>query len=390
MFYKNLLIFVFVILLVPTVFAYENAVIYYNEACSMCSEYIENELIPILNEDVNNIIKKDYINDNNNRIELNKLNEQYNIPTSLQGHFTTFIDDKIILEGHVPEHVIRDLFKENISILIYQDEMDHAKNYIAWGFKGEPKKYDINEPISTYLNWFDENKNSLKEYKEKSALLPLVLVSGFLDGINPCAFAVLLFFIAFLFTLQKSKGSIFKMGFVYILAIYLAYFLIGIGLMKTFLITNSPHLMAKIGSYLLLILGIINIKDYFFPKSPLHLKIPSFSKEILQKWIHKATLPAAFILGFLVGLCTFPCSGGIYVAVISLLNLKATYFQGLMYLVIYNIMFVMPLVIILLLASNKKTTEKLSQLERSKSKLVKLISGLLMIIIALIILIFFV
>lgn len=220
-------------------------------------------------------------------------------------------------------------------------------------------------------------------------MLPLVIGTGFLDGLNPCAFAVLLFFIAFLFTIRRTRASIWKMGVVYIGAIYLVYLGIGVGLLKTILITGRPHLMAKIGAWLVIVLGLINLKDYFFPQLPISLKIPQFSKKTLQTWMGKATLPAAAVLGFLVGLCVFPCSGGPYVATIGLLAARKTYFQGLLYLLLYNLAFVLPLIIILVLASNKRVVEKMTAWEQSKSKTMRLISGLLMIALGVIILLFF-
>lgn len=221
-------------------------------------------------------------------------------------------------------------------------------------------------------------------------MLPLIVSTGFLDGLNPCAFAVLLFFIAFLFTIRRSRASIWKMGSIYIGAIYLVYLGIGIGLLKTILITGRSHLMAKIGAWLVIVLGLINLKDYFFPQLPISLKIPQFSKKTLQTWMEKATLPAAAVLGVLVGLCVFPCSGGPYVATIGLLAARKTYFQGLLYLLLYNFAFVMPLIIVLILSSNKRVVEKMTAWEQSKSKTMRLISGLLMIALGVIILLFFV
>lgn len=221
-------------------------------------------------------------------------------------------------------------------------------------------------------------------------MFPLVTITGFLDGFNPCAFAILLFFIAFLFTIQRTRSSIWKMGLVYISAIYLVYLGIGVGLLKTILITGRHHLMAKVGAWLVIILGLINLKDYFFPQLPFSLKIPHWSKKTLQAWIHQATLPAAAVLGALVGLCVFPCSGGPYVATIGLLAARKTYFQGLLYLLLYNLAFVMPLIIILVLASNKRVVVKMTEWEQSKNKLMRLLSGLLMVSLGMIILYFFV
>ncbi|RME54932.1 hypothetical protein D6777_02210, partial [Candidatus Woesearchaeota archaeon] len=377
-------------------------VIYYNEACTMCAMYIKDELIPTLEEaGISKIVKKDYVNEKKNRLELNELNEKYLIPPELQGHFMVFIDENIVLGGHVPKQIIMDLLLKKVKtdkILVLQDEMDNAKSYFAWGFKGEAKEYPINTPISEYVDWFNANKASLTDAKENYAsewraakMLPLIVVTGFLDGLNPCAFAVLLFFIAFLFTIRKTKRNVLAMGLVYIFAIFIAYFLIGLGLLKAFIFTGAPHLMARIGAYLLIILGLINVANFLLPnKSKIRLGVPAFSKKYIKLWIYRATLPAAFVAGFLVGLCTFPCSGGMYVAIIGLLSAKTTMLQGLIYLVIYNILFVVPLVIILLATSSKRMADKINKWEESEKKHMKLILGVVMIALGLAILFWFI
>ena len=403
--FKNLLLLMFLInlIIIPSTTAqspkYETAIVYYNEACSMCAMYIKDELLPTLEEaGIKNIIKKDYVNDKQSRVELNELTEQNNIPVNLQGHFMIFIDDKIILGGHVPRHVIMDLLtKDNDfdKIFVLQDEMDNAKSYFAWGFKGDAKEYEIDTPISEYINWFNENKDSLETptaYTDNwtfAKLFPLVLISGFLDGLNPCAFAVLIFFVAFLFTLRKATKDILLVGFVYILAIYIAYLLIGLGIIHAFIFTGQEHLLAKISAWMLILLGLVNIKDYFWYGKWLSLS-PKINTDFYKKWLHKLTIPSVFVVGFLVGLCTFPCSGGIYVAIIGLLAAKTTYLKGLYYLLFYNLMFVLPLIITLFFLINRRTLGYISRWEDSHKKTIKLVIGLIMIIIGIIILIWFV
>jgi hypothetical protein len=87
-------------------------------------------------------------------------------------------------------------------------------------------------------------------------LLPLVITGGFIDGIHPCGFAVLLFFIAFLFTLKRTRRAIMGMGALYILGVFLAYFLIGLGILKAFALFPEPHFMAKVGAVLVILLGL--------------------------------------------------------------------------------------------------------------------------------------
>ena len=388
----------------------ERAIIYYNEACGMCGKYVNDELPQMLSEQgINNLVKEDYVNDRSIRPQMNEYMDNANVPLQLQSHIMTFVGDKYILGGHIPEHIIKDIFNPEFSgqfkrIIVYQDLIHvDIEAYRVWAipqyaddFVGEIKTYPIDTRVTEYLKYLENNKETLKseqyssnKFNNYKSLLPIVLISGFLDGINPCAFAVLLFFIAFLFSLKKTKRSIWKMGVVYISAIFLAYLLIGFGLFKAIIFTNSPHFMAKLGAWLVIVLGLINMIGYLFPKFPIKLRIPKVSIPTLKSWMFKATLPAAFVLGFLVGLCTFPCSGGIYVAIIGLLATQTTHWSGVGFLLLYNLMFVLPLVIMLMLTSNKHAVEKLAEWERSESSRMKILAALTMLALGAIILIFF-
>ncbi len=223
-----------------------------------------------------------------------------------------------------------------------------------------------------------------------STMIPLVASTGFLDGIHPCAIAILIFFIAFLLTLQKTFKNILFLGFVYIFVIFLTYLAVGIGLLSGIMLFGRHHFFAEAGSWLLIFLGSVHLKDYFFPKLPFHLRMPKFSGERIQSWLKKATLPGIIIAAFLVGLCSVPCSGGIYAAVTSLLASQTTYLAGLGYLLLYNLMFVMPLIILLLFAANPLTLAKIAKFRQKHERTEKLVMGLLMMGVGAGILIFFI
>lgn len=223
-----------------------------------------------------------------------------------------------------------------------------------------------------------------------SSMIPLVAATGFLDGIHPCAIAILIFFIAFLLTLSRTFKNIFFLGLVYIFVIFLTYLAVGVGLLSGIVLFGQHHFFAKLGSWLLIFLGAIQIKDYFFPHFPLHLRMPKISSNKAKVLLEKATLPSIIIAAFLVGLCSIPCAGGIYAAITALLASKTTYFSGFLYLILYNIMFVMPLLILLVLAANPLTLAKIAEFRQKNEKLEKLIMGLMMIVLGAGILIFFI
>ncbi len=216
-------------------------------------------------------------------------------------------------------------------------------------------------------------------------LLPLVAVAALIDSINPCAFSILLLTVAFLFSLGKLRAGILKIGFTYILGLFTIYLLIGLGIVQALHIFNIPHFMAKVGATLLIALGLISLINEYFPRFPVKLSIPQGAHRKMAEYMEKGSGPAAFALGAFVGLCEFPCTGGPYLLVLGLLHDQATYLKGLAYLIFYNLLFVLPLVIILLLASNETLLEKVQTWKRENNQSLRLYSGLAMIVLGILI-----
>lgn len=209
-------------------------------------------------------------------------------------------------------------------------------------------------------------------------MLPLVSIAALIDSVNPCAFSILLLTIAFLFSLGKARASILKIGGSYIFGLFTVYVLIGLGILQTLHIFNTPHFMAKVGATLLIVLGLINLINQFFPAFPVKLKIPQAAHHKMAQLMEKASLPTAFFLGTLVGLCEFPCTGGPYLMILGLLHDKSTYINGLGYLIFYNLIFILPLAVILGIASNKNLLEKVQAWKKQETGNLRLWSGIVM------------
>lgn len=207
------------------------------------------------------------------------------------------------------------------------------------------------------------------DLKSKINWLPLLVVAAaFIDSINPCAFSVLFITLAFLFSLGHNRSQIIKTGLVYVGGIFLTYVLIGLGILKVLTIFNIPNSMAKFGAAAIILFGIINLINEFFPKFPIKLKMPDASHGKVGELITKATVPAAFVLGLLVGMFEFPCTGGPYLLVLGLLHDDASFLKGFWYLVLYNLIFVLPLLVALLISTDKPILEKLDKLRRMETK----------------------
>ncbi len=219
-----------------------------------------------------------------------------------------------------------------------------------------------------------------------SWLMPLVLIAAILDSVHPCSFSILLITIAFLFGLQLTRKKIIQIGGTYIAGIFIAYLLIGLGILKILHIFNTPHFMGKLGAGLLITFGVLNLLNRFFPNFPIKLKIPTVSHIWMGKLMEKASLLAAFGLGLLVGLCQFPCMGGPYLMVIGLLRDQVTYLSGFGYLFLYNLILIVPLAVVLWITSDRLVVDRMQEWKRTRIQSVRLWAGIAMIILGLLIL----
>ncbi len=199
--------------------------------------------------------------------------------------------------------------------------------------------------------------------------LGTVVVGGLIDGINPCAFTVLLLFVTeMLATLQAdnaadinaARARIFGMGSIYIASVFLTYLALGVGLLATSALFSRFHAPARIGAVLAIGMGLWMLKDVFLPTLGPKLAAPKFVGQWTIDSARKATLPALIIGGILIGLCTVPCSGAVYLAVLSLLSLQSSALVGFAYLILYNLMFILPLVALLIAASARPTLNRLA------------------------------
>ena len=362
--------------------------IFFSAGCADCWPYTEDVLIPALQAQgvATNPEIHDYTRPEE-RTRLLQLADEIALPRSIADSLYAFVPTKngtLVVLGHVPSTFIEaaltspDLPQR---LVLWQPEMHgEPTEYRLWAWAGEVQTYAINTPFSQALQQAETAAGPLPiGLANLSQLLPAVIVTGLLDSVNPCAFAVILLLLAFLFTLRKSRSHILKLGFVYVGMIFLVYFAIGLGILQAVRFSNDPHFVARAGAWLLIGLGVINLVEYLFPNFPIKLHMPKIAGARTNALIKQATLPTTMLAGLLVGLCTFPCSGGIYVSIITLLNAKTTLAWGVSYLALYNIMFVLPLIVILLLVSNRMAAKTWARWEREHSLKIRLWYGVIMV-----------
>ncbi len=208
--------------------------------------------------------------------------------------------------------------------------------------------------------------------------VPLIIGSAAIDSLNPCAFAVLIFLILYLMSV-KNKRKMLLIGLVYISIVFLVYLLSGLGLLSFIQSVHITKVFYYLTACLSIVLGLINLKEIIWAGKGFTLAIPDSKKAILNKYIKKATLPAAIILGVLVALFELPCTGGVYLAILSLLAEKHSWLSALVYLIIYNLIFVLPLLIILFAVYFGLSPEKVNEWRKENKKWMRLCIGLFLI-----------
>lgn len=213
--------------------------------------------------------------------------------------------------------------------------------------------------------------------------LPAVLTAAAVDGINPCAFTVLLLLVtAVIATLNQGGGSVAEVrsrllvrGGMFVAAVFLTYLAVGVGVMGSVGMFTRRHWPARIAALVAVLMGLWMMKDYFFPESRWRLRAPARTARLARAAARKGTMPALFAGGVLIGLCTVPCSGAVYLGVLSLLVMQPDRLVGYGYLVLYNLVFVLPLLAILAAAAARPSLRLVTGWNREHGEHVRLVLG---------------
>lgn len=213
--------------------------------------------------------------------------------------------------------------------------------------------------------------------------LPILIGAAAIDAINPCAFGVLIFLCTYLLKTAKKPGLLLRNGLIYILAVFLTYMAAGLLLLDVIqkLGTASVWTYVIIG-ILVIIAGLIEVKDYFFYGKWFSLTIfPSEAQRIKEYAAHfGSTWYAAFGLGVFVALVELPCTGAVYLAILAMMSAAGATFGNVTMLILYNIIFVLPLFVILYLFSIGVKSDKFEEFREKHKGLMRLLTGLLLII----------
>jgi len=202
--------------------------------------------------------------------------------------------------------------------------------------------------------------------------------AALVDAINPCAFAVLLLLMTTVLASNKKKKALFS-GIAFSLSIFISYFLMGMGLYSVVANMETTMVFMKIIAVVAVILGFLNLKDFFWYGKGFLMEVPLRWRPRMKKFISSVTSPmGAFLVGFVVSLFLLPCTSGPYIVIIGMLGYKASYLKAIALLVLYNLIFVTPMIIITLLTYWGMDVEKAKEKRNKNLRVLHLIAGLIM------------
>ncbi|MHB8163958.1 MAG: hypothetical protein ACYDDV_06365 [Methanoregula sp.] len=208
--------------------------------------------------------------------------------------------------------------------------------------------------------------------------LLLVIFAAMVDSINPCGLSVLVFLLIPM-AAAGSRRRILLVGGAYITAMFLFHLLVGIGLFSAISISGLSREFALIGGAVALLLGIITIADVLRNRETFFLSIPESRKGLLASYIRIASLPAAFVLGILAGILGFSCTGGIYISILGLMGREMTVMSGLPWLILYNLVYVLPLILITLLVAYGISPERADSMRGEYKRAIRMIIGVILV-----------
>jgi len=231
-------------------------------------------------------------------------------------------------------------------------------------------------------------ERSILERFKSMGPIPIAF-AGLIDGLNPCAFATLIFLISYLTIMGKKKREVLKVGLGFTASVFITYLLIGVGLISIFqhfsfppFLLGSVYLLAAVFA---LIMGGLSFYDFLMWKrgkaEKMKLQLPKPLKKLIHKTIRKTDLskyhlPGAIFLGFVVSLFEFTCTGQVYLpTIIFAMSISELKGDALAYLLLYNLAFIIPLISVFGLFYLGISQESFARFLQNRGALIKLITS---------------
>jgi len=308
--------------------------------CALVDQYFKNDDIYSKYP----VVRKEIYFSRDNAVFFNKVMDNLDVPSNQRG-VPAVVMGKKILVGDRP--IIQD-FKKEADLFLKKSVAGQEKQ------KKTTQKYDL-----TIL---------------------AVIGASIVDAINPCAFAVLIILMSTILVAGNGKKA-FLAGLFFSFSIFISYFLMGLGLYKALEVGKMSSVFFKVVGYLAVLLGLANVKDYFWYGKGFLMEVPLSWRPKLKNLLGSVTSPiGAFGIGFLVSLFLLPCTSGPYIVILGMLAQKTRTFQAVSYLLLYNLIFVLPMLIISFAVYKGFDPKKAESVRLKQLKTLHLIAGLVLLV----------
>lgn len=227
-----------------------------------------------------------------------------------------------------------------------------------------------------------EKPNALKE---AGVTLPILIGAALVDSINPCEFAVLVILLSTIIAGSGKRRALYS-GLAFSAAIFLSYFAMGLGLYKAISVVGVSGIFMKVIASLAIVLGLFNLKDFFFYGKGFLMEVPTSWRPKMKAIIRGVTSPiGAFGIGFIISLFLLPCTSGPYIVILGMLGAEETFWSAVKYLLLYNIVFVLPMLIITIAVYKGFSTQKAEEIRQKRLRILHLIAGLVLVVMGIVI-----
>ena len=201
---------------------------------------------------------------------------------------------------------------------------------------------------------------------------------------NPCGLLVLALLLVSLMA-TGSRKMVFLVGLAYISAFFIVRLFSGFAIFSIIQLPGIAKAFTLVAAAIAIIAGVIQIKDGLSKEQKPILSIPDSKKGLISAYMKEASILGGFIVGILVGIYGMACTAGIYISILGMLYQDLTY--GLLYLVLYNFIVIIPLVAILLLVIFGLSPETVNAWRDERKSLLRLMIGIIMVLMGIVILI---
>ena len=233
-----------------------------------------------------------------------------------------------------------------------------------------------------------------------SQLAPIpVFIAGLIDGINPCAFSTLFFLLSVLAMIGRSRKQIAVIGIVFTSTVFITYFAVGLGLFTAFRALESFTVIAEIIRWILfgalLVFAVLSLYDAWLARkgrlNEMVLQLPDTMKKRIHKTIREhsrttAIVTGSAVIGILVSVFELACTGQIYLPTIVYMTRQGESL-GYLLLALYNIGFIIPLVVVFALILGGISTRRAAVIFQDHVGVVKIALAAVFLVMAALILV---